>query len=67
VNAADFYVVRTLSKFLFSLLNVTLTRTPRNRLLEKLIGPQPVKKFSSFYGTQRFITAFTRARNLSVS
>ena len=28
-------------------------------LLEKLIGPQLVKKF---YGTQRFITAFTRVR-----
>jgi len=67
VNAADFYVVRTLSKFLFSLLNVTLTRTPRNRLLERLIGSQLVKKFSAFYGTQIFITAFTRARNLSVS
>jgi hypothetical protein len=67
VNAADFYVVRTLSTFLFSLLNVTLTRTPRNRLLEKLIGSQLVKKFSAFYGTQSFITAFTRARNLSVS
>ena len=31
----------------------------------KLIGPQVVKKFHSFYGTQRFITAFTRVHRLS--
>ena len=31
----------------------------------KLIGPQLVKKFHSFYGTQRFITAFTRVHHLS--
>jgi hypothetical protein len=38
---------------------------PRSRvLLEKLIGSQLVKKFPAFYGTQRFITAFTRAHAL---
>jgi hypothetical protein len=31
-------------------------------LLEKLTGCQLVKKFSAFYGTWRFITAFTKAR-----
>jgi hypothetical protein len=31
-------------------------------LLEKLIVTLLVKKLSSFYGTQRFITVFTRAR-----
>jgi len=31
----------------------------------KLIGPQVVKKFHSFYGTQRFITAFTRVHHFS--
>ena len=37
--------------------------TPRSRvLLEKLTSSQPVKKFPAFYGTRRFITAFTRAR-----
>jgi hypothetical protein len=42
--------------------------TPWSRvLLEKLIGSQQVKKFSAFYGTRRFITAFTRARHLSLS
>jgi hypothetical protein len=31
----------------------------------KLIGPQLVKKFHSFYGTLRFITAFTRVHHLA--
>ena len=42
--------------------------TPWSRiLLEKLTGFQPVKKFHAFYGTRRFITAFTSARHLSLS
>ena len=36
-------------------------------LLEKLTGLQPVKKFPTFYGTRRFITALTSARHLSLS
>ena len=36
-------------------------------LLEKLIGSQLVKKFPTFHGTRRFITAFTNARHLSLS
>ena len=37
--------------------------TPWSRvLLEKLTGFQLVKKFPTFYGTRRFITAFTSAR-----
>ena len=39
----------------------------RSVLLEKLIGSQLVKKFPAFYGTRRFITAFTSARHLSLS
>jgi len=35
-------------------------------LLEKLPGFQLVKKFPEFYGTRRFITAFTSARHLSL-
>jgi len=35
-------------------------------LLEKLTGFQLVKKFPAFYGTRRFITAFTSARHLSL-
>jgi len=34
---------------------------------EKLTGPQLAKKFPAFYGTQKFITAFTGARHLSLS
>jgi hypothetical protein len=42
--------------------------TPRSRvLLEKLTGSQLVKKFPALYGTRRVITAFTRARYLSLS
>jgi hypothetical protein len=36
-------------------------------LLEKLTGPQLVKKFPAFYGTRRFITVLTRASHLSLS
>ena len=36
-------------------------------LLEKLTGLQLIKKFPTFYGTQRFITAFTSARHLFLS
>jgi len=36
-------------------------------LPEKLTGPQLIKKFPAFYGTRRFITAFTRARHLPLS
>ena len=36
-------------------------------LLEKLTFCQLVKKFPTFYGTRRFITAFTCARHLSLS
>jgi hypothetical protein len=36
-------------------------------LLEKLTGLQLVQKFPAFYGTRRFITAFTSSRHLSLS
>jgi len=36
-------------------------------LLEKLTGSQLVKKFPTFYGTRRFITALTSVRHLSLS
>jgi hypothetical protein len=42
--------------------------TPWRRvLLEKLTSSQLVKKFPTFYGTRRFITAFTSDRHLSLS
>jgi len=36
-------------------------------LLEKLTGSQLVKKFPTFNGTRRFITAVTSVRHLSLS
>jgi len=36
-------------------------------LLEKLTGSELVKKFLAFYGTRKFITAFTNDRHLSLS
>jgi hypothetical protein len=36
-------------------------------LLEKLTGLQLVQTFPAFYGTRRFITAFTRACHLALS
>ena len=36
-------------------------------LLEKLTGLQLVKKFPTFYGTRRFITALTSVHHLSLS
>ena len=41
--------------------------TSRSNVLEKLTGFQLVKKFSAYYGTQRFITPFTSACHLSLS
>jgi len=42
--------------------------TPESTALhEKVTGLQLVKKFHAFYGTRRFITAFTSARHLSLS
>ena len=47
---------------------LTYLLTPRCRvLLEKLTGLQLVKKFPAFHGTQRFITALTSVRQLSLS
>ena len=46
---------------------LTYLLTPWCRvLLEKLAGLQLVKKFSAFYGTRRFITAFTSFRHPSL-
>ena len=45
---------------------LTYLLTPWSRvLLEKLTVYQLFKKFPAFYGTRRFITAFTSARHLS--
>ena len=48
--------------------DITYLLTPYSRvLLEKLTGLQAVRKFPTFYGTWRFITAFISARHLSLS
>jgi hypothetical protein len=47
---------------------LTYLLTPWSRVLpEKLKRPELLKKFPAFYGTRRFITAFTRACHLSLS
>jgi len=47
---------------------LTYLLTPWSRVfLEKLTGFHLVKKFTAFYGTRRFIIAFTSARRLSLS
>jgi len=48
---------------LYAYLFITTKLTPwSGSRLQKIIGAQRVKKFLTFYGTQRFITVFTRAR-----
>ena len=50
------------------MLGLTYLLTPWSRvLLKKLTGLQLVKKFPAFYGTQKFITALTSVRHLSLS
>jgi hypothetical protein len=41
--------------------------TPRSRVLDKTTVAQQVKKLSAFYGTRRFITVLTTARQWSLS
>ena len=49
-------------------LYISHSLTPWSRvLLEKLASLQLVKKFPAFYGTRRFLTAFTSARHLALS
>jgi hypothetical protein len=49
-------------------INTIEVLTPWSRVLpEKLKRPELLKKFPAFYGNPRFITAFTRARHLSLS
>ena len=46
---------------------IRLTYTWNGVLPENLTGPHLLKKFPAFYGTRRFITAFTRVRHLCLS
>jgi hypothetical protein len=61
------YLLTYLLNYLLTYL-ITYLLTPCSRvILEKLTGSQLVKKFPAFYGTRRFITAFTSARHLSLT
>ena len=71
VNTFELYaVIESASEHRIVLNRALLPRklTPWSRvLLEKLTSSQLVKKFPAFYGTRRFVTAFTSARHLSLS
>ena len=46
----------------------TNSLTPKSRIIrKKLTGSQLVKKFPAFYGTGKFLTAFTSVRHLCLS
>jgi len=53
-------------KRLFTSLTILQRSTHFNLLLEKLIITHLVKKFCTFYGTQRFLTVFTRPHHRSL-
>jgi hypothetical protein len=56
------------SRVLTNILGLTYVISPWSRLLpEKLTNIHLVKIFPAFYGTRSFITAFTSARQLSLS
>jgi len=65
------YLFTYLLTYLFTYLLIYLLiylLTPWSRVhLEKLTGTQLVKKFPEFYGTRKFFTAFTSARQLFLS
>ena len=59
---------KDLACFCETAVRITYLLPPQSRvLLEKLTGSQLVKKFPEFYGTRKFITAFTSVRHLSLS
>ena len=56
------------SRLTYTTFRETYLPTPYSTVfLEKVTVLQLVKKFPAFYGTRRFITAFTNARHLSLS
>jgi hypothetical protein len=69
VNRKATTVVGTIIGILdMSVTLLTYFLAPRSRvLLAKLTVLQLLKKFPTFYGTRKFITAFTSARHLSLS
>ena len=65
------YIHKFIHTYIYTYIHIyihTYILTPCSRvLLEKLTGSQQVKKFPAFYRNRRFISAFTSARNLSLS
>ena len=59
--------INYLLTYLFTYLLTYLLTLWNRDLLEKLTGFHLVKKFPAFYGTRRFITAFTSDGHLSLS
>jgi hypothetical protein len=59
--------VNILVFYLSTLCNISLLTLWSRVPFKKLTGSQLVKKFPKFYGTRRFVTAFTSARHLSLS
>ena len=61
------YLFTSFLPYLLTYLLPYLVTYSIGQILEKLTGFQPVKKFPAFYGTRKFITAFTIGRHLSLS
>ena len=67
IHTPIYIVTRTVQwKRKFHVISYLLTPCSRV-ILEKPIGFQLVKKFPAFYGTRKFIIAFTSARHLSIT
>jgi hypothetical protein len=64
--APHIFQVSLQSQYQHALLTYSLTSCSR-ALLENVTGSQLARKFPAFYGTPRFITAFTTALHLSLS
>jgi hypothetical protein len=69
-NRVTFFVARPVHREVLSIFHLFAVREvliPWSRVLsERLPGYQLVKKFTAFYGTGRFITAFARTHHLSL-
>jgi hypothetical protein len=61
------YVLRTATASSLPFVSVWYLLPLRRVLRKKLTGSQLVKNFPAFYGFLRFVTAFTKARYMSLS
>ena len=68
VDETSSHFKKKLVLFVFWFTDHNYLLTPWSRVfLGKLTGSQIIKKFPTFYGTRKFITAFTSARHLFLS